>query len=129
MPTTSISMAPLLALVLCWTFGCAGVAEQNDYQRHSMSDFQEDWAQPGVFVFEASTSPEFPADSESAEMVRMEWLAAWLKRSNHCPAGWEPISREAIPPAEVHPRRRNLRYQVRCSTAAPDQSEARNQNP
>ena len=118
MSRTTRPMAPLLAVVLCWSYGCAGMAQQNDYQRHTMSDLQEDWQRPGVLLFEASTSAEYPADSEAAETVRMEWLATWLRRSNLCPAGWSVISRAAIPSAEVHPRRRNLRYEVQCRAAA-----------
>ncbi len=110
-------VATLLALVLCAAGGCAGVAEQNDYERHTMSDLQEDWQRPGIVLFEASISADYPAESESAEAVRMQWLDAWMRRANLCAAGWEVISRAEIPPSEVHPRRRNLRYEVQCVRA------------
>jgi hypothetical protein len=99
--------------------GCAAAGDRTDYHRHSMSDLTEDWRRPGMLVFEASTSTLYPPESEPAEAIRMEWLAGWMKRSGYCPAGWEVLSRSAIPPAEVHARRRDLRYEVQC--AAPPQ--------
>lgn len=99
---------------------CAPMDDRRDYHRHSMSDLREDWRRPGIFLFEASTSSLYPPDSESAEAVRMEWLAAWMKRSGFCPAGWEILSRSAIDPAEVHARRHDLRYELECAeTRAP----------
>jgi hypothetical protein len=94
--------------------GCAAIDDRTDFHRHTMSDLREDFRQPGVFLFEASTSSLYPEDSDAAEAARMEWLAGWMKRSGYCPAGWEVVSREPIDPREVHSRRRDLRYQVRC---------------
>jgi hypothetical protein len=97
---------------------CTAMTDKTDYHRHSMSDLREDWRQPGVLLFEASTSSQFPADSEAGEAARMEWLAAWMKRAKACPDGWEVLSRNPIDPAEVHARRRDLRYEVRCTGTA-----------
>jgi len=94
--------------------GCAAIDDKADFQRHSMSDLREDRRQPGLLVFEASTSSLYPSDSEAAEAKRMEWLAGWMKRSDYCPAGWEILSRTAIDPQEVHARRHDLRYKVKC---------------
>lgn len=93
--------------------GCA-VDDRTDYHRHTMSDLREDWRQPGVLLFEASTSSLYPEDSEAAEATRMQWLAAWMKRSSYCPSGWEVVSRTPIDPREVHSRRHDLRYEVKC---------------
>lgn len=112
--------AILMAYMLGAIAGCAGLDDQRDYQRHTMSDLQEDWQRPGTLLFEASTSADYPADSDAAEAVRMQWLSAWMRRANLCPAGWEVISRAEIPPSEVHPRRRNLRYEVQCAKAGSD---------
>lgn len=97
--------------------GCAAIDDKSDYHRHSMSDLREDWRQPGILLFEASSSAMYPVDSEAAETARMEWLAGWMKRMGHCPAGWEVLSRSAIQPAEVHARRHDLRYEVSCAEA------------
>lgn len=103
-----------LGLLLLAVTGCAAVNDNADFQRHSWSDLREDRQQPGVLVFEASTSSLYPSDSDAAEAKRMEWLAGWMKRSDYCPAGWEILSREAIDPREVHARRHDLRYKVKC---------------
>lgn len=107
------TILPLLALA-----GCAAIEDRSDYHRHSMSDLREDWRRPGILLFEATSSGLYPADSEAAEAARMEWLAGWMKRTGHCPAGWEILSRTAIDPAEVHARRHDLRYEVRCMEEA-----------
>lgn len=108
-------MMSFVALALGATAGCASLDDHYDYKRHTMSDLREDWRQPGILLFEASTSTLYPADSDAAEEVRMEWLAGWMKRSNYCPAGWEIMSRAEISPMEVHARRHNLRYEVKCA--------------
>lgn len=95
--------------------GCDTMHDRADYQRHTMSDLREDWRRPGVILFEADASSMYPADSAEAEAVRMEWLAAWMKRSGFCPAGWTILSRTAIDPSEVHARRHDLRYEVECT--------------
>jgi hypothetical protein len=107
-----------LAFALVATAGCEALDDHRDYQRHTMSDLREDWQRPGILLFEASTSTLYPADSESAEAVRMEWLAAWMKQSKYCPAGWEIMSRAEISPMEVHARRHNLRYEVKCTAGS-----------
>lgn len=108
----------LVAAAVIAIAGCAGMDDQRDYHRHTMSDLQEDWQRPGTLLFEASTSADYPEDSDAAEAVRMEWLGAWMRRANLCPAGWDVVSRAQIPPSEVHPRRRNLRYEVQCAKKA-----------
>lgn len=104
-----------LFLLLVVVGGCAAIHDKSDYHRHSMSDLREDWRRPGVLLFEASSSAMYPVESETAEATRMEWLAGWMKRTGHCPAGWEVLSRSEIEPAEVHARRHDLRYEVSCT--------------
>jgi hypothetical protein len=99
--------------------GCAAWDDKTDFHRHTMSDLREDWRRPGIFLFEASSSTQFPADSEAGEQERMTWLAGWMKQNRYCPAGWEILSRSKIDPAEVHSRRHDLRYEVRCVSPEP----------
>jgi hypothetical protein len=113
-----VAMLASVVLLLAGSSGCAAVGDKTDYHRHSMSDLREDWRRPGILLFEASSSNQFPADSEAAEASRMEWLAGWMKRTGHCPAGWEVLSRSEIDPGEVHARRRDLRYEVGCTEPA-----------
>jgi len=116
----------LLALPLGGVPGCAAIEDQSDYHRHSMSDLREDPRNPGRLLFEVTTSSQYPAGSATAETVRMEWLATWMKRSGSCPDGWEIRSREPIDAAEVHARRHDLRYEIQCTqAAAPAQTKMR----
>jgi len=114
------------ALLLCLfagLAGCTAMEDRADYHRHSMSDLREDWQRPGIFLFEASTSSLYPADSAEAEAKRMEWLAGWMKRLVYCPSGWEVLGRAPVPPQEQRGARHDLRYDVRCvaaPAAAPD---------
>lgn len=104
-----------MIFVLASLTGCAAVEDKSDYHRHSMSDLREDRQRSGVLFFEATSSAMYPADSDAAEAVRMEWLAAWMKRTRNCPDGWQVISRTAIDPTEIHARRHDLRYEVKCA--------------
>lgn len=113
-----ITLPAWMILPLVALGGCAAIEDRSDYHRHSMSDLREDWRRPGILLFEATSSGLYPADSEAAEAARMEWLAGWMKRTGHCPAGWEILSRTPIDPAEVHARRHDLRYELRCTEQA-----------
>jgi hypothetical protein len=104
-----------MMFLLAGPAGCAAVEDKSDYHRHSMSDLREDRQRSGVLFFEATSSAMYPADSDAAEAVRMEWLAAWMKRTRNCPDGWEVISRSAIDPTEIHARRHDLRYEIKCA--------------
>lgn len=108
----------LLAAGFLFAGGCAAMDDRADYHRHSMSDLREDWQRPGTFVFDTTTSSLYPTDSEAAEATRMEWLAGWMKRLGHCPAGWEVLGRQEIPLAQRHGARHDLRYDVRCTGGA-----------
>lgn len=113
-------LASCLVLALGILAGCAALEDRADYHRHSMSDLREDWQRPGIFVFDASTSSLYPADSDEAEAKRMEWLAGWMKRLGYCPSGWEVLGRTPIPPEQQHGARHDLRYDVRCVAAPAD---------
>jgi hypothetical protein len=118
MSTRSNLMLSMTVLLL-GSAGCAALEDKTDYERHTMSDLREDWRRPGTLLFEATSSSMYPADSDAAEAVRMEWLAGWMKRTGYCPAGWEVLSRSPIPPGEVHARRHDLRYELKCVEPAP----------
>jgi len=113
-----LAISLFVGSLLAGAGGCAAVDDKTDYHRHTMSDLREDWRNPGTLLFEASSSSLYPADSEAAEAIRMEWLAAWMKRTGFCPAGWEVLSRSEIEPGEVHARRHDLRYELQCAEPA-----------
>lgn len=118
MRTRPFAWCLLLAALLAGPAGCAAIEDRSDYDRHSMSDLREDPRGYGKLLFEVTTSAQYPADSETAEAERMQWLAAWMKRTRNCPEGWEILSRGPIDPAEVHVRRHDLRYEIQCTVAA-----------
>lgn len=109
--------AAALALAALALAGCEALEDKSDYHRHTMSSLYESRTEPGILVFEATTSSLYPADSEAGEAERMRWLAAWLKRLDFCPAGHDVLSREKIDPMEVNARRHDLRYRVQCKGA------------
>ncbi|MEJ2513631.1 MAG: hypothetical protein P8080_02375 [Gammaproteobacteria bacterium] len=110
---------PAVALALLGLAGCEAMHDKTDYHRHSMSSLQESRTEPGVLLFEVTTSSLFPADSEAAEAERMKWLEGWLDRLDFCPLGYEVLSREKIDPMEVNAYRHDLRYRVRCAGEPP----------
>jgi hypothetical protein len=123
MDISASRVAPRLSLAVFWLLlaglaGCAALQDKSDYYRHSMSDFREDWRRPGILLFEATSSSQFPADTQAGEAARMKWLAAWMKQTRSCPAGWEVRSRAPIDASEVHVRRHDLRYELSCTDPA-----------
>jgi hypothetical protein len=48
-------------------------------------------------LFEVSSDePVYPDSDAAAEAVRMQWLEGWMKRTGHCPGGWEILSRSTM---------------------------------
>lgn len=74
-------------------------------------------ADPEIYIFEAQTSGEYPADKDSAEAVRREWIASWMKVRKFCPEGFEVIERRPFAKDEPNPYRSNLRYKLRCKSS------------
>ena len=109
-----------LAAALVLLTGCEALHDKTDYHRHSMSSLRESRTEPGILVFEATTSSLYPADSEAGEAERMVWLEGWLDRLNFCPDGYEILSREKISPMEVNAYRHDLRYRLQCLAAPPE---------
>lgn len=107
------------AAALALVAGCQAMEDKTDYYRHSMSSIEESRTEPGILIFEASSSAQFPPDTPAGEAERMKWLEGWLKRLKACPDGYEVVSREKIDAAEVNAYRHDLRYRVRC-TATPE---------
>lgn len=94
---------------------------QQRYERYSMSSLKTDpsGANNSVLIFEAKTSAQYPADSPSAEAVRMTWAEEWLESRRMCPGGFEVISRRPFTAGEYNPNRYALRYELRCLPVAP----------
>lgn len=103
-----VSLLPVLA-------GCASSSIGN-FDRHALSRLYP--APSGSeLVFEASVSPQYPADSEAAEATRMQWIELWLDQRNLCADGFEIKDRIAIGSAADNPYQHDLRYTLACAEA------------
>lgn len=119
-----MARAPRKSL-FCLAFALAAVLagcvmeerSRGDFERHNQSILRDSYAEPGMLVFEAKAGAAFPADSQSAEDLRMQWLDAWLAQRKLCPNGHEVISREPIGAGEPNFHDMDLRYRIRCADA------------
>ena len=98
--------------------GCA-MEEQSraDFERHNSSILRTSYQDESMLVFEAKAGAAYPADSEAAEQLRMEWLQAWLDRRGLCPAGYEIVRREPIGPGQPNFHGMDIRYLLKCVPA------------
>jgi len=108
-----------VALALAALFAGCALEEKSrgDFERHNQSILRDSYAEPGMLVFEAKAGAAFPADSQSAEALRMQWLDAWLVQRKLCPNGHEVQSRELIGVGEPNFHDMDLRYLIRCTDA------------
>jgi len=113
-------MRPALGVVMALVLmsGCA-MEEQSraDFERHNSSILRTSYQDESMLVFEAKAGAAFPADSESAEAMRMGWLEDWLDRRGLCPDGYEIISRDPIAPGQPNFHDMDLRYLLKCRSA------------
>jgi len=84
------------------------------FDRHNLSRLWVD-EETGKTYFDASVSPQFPLDSESAEVARAGWLAEWLKVRKQCLDGHRILSRRVLGRDEDIVYRHRLRYEVECA--------------
>jgi hypothetical protein len=100
--------------------GCA-LEEQSraDFERHNASILRESYQEPDALVFEAKAGAAYPADSESAEAVRMQWLQDWLDLKGLCPGGYDILRRERIGAGQPNFHDMDLRYKLRCRDPTP----------
>lgn len=102
----------VLVLAACQNLDLSG---QQRFERHSMSNLKTDPAgEETVFIFEAKTSAQYPANSPSAESVRMRWAEEWLAFRSLCPDGFEVLSKRAFTTDDYNPNRYALRYELGC---------------
>jgi hypothetical protein len=109
--------------------GCSAMDsmhESPDYYRHSLSQLSQSLDGTGTdfFWFDVKFSPEYPDNSEAAEAVRMQWLAAWLETRKACLNGYEILQRRAFDYSEHNPARYDLRYKVQCRVLPPPDAGA-----
>jgi hypothetical protein len=50
--------------------------------------------------------------------MRMGWLQSWLDRRGLCPDGYEIVRREPIAPGQPNFHDMDLRYLLKCRSAA-----------
>jgi len=119
-PTASGILYPAILVLASVMAGCA-LEEQSraDFERHNQSILRDSYAEPGMLVFEAKAGAAFPADSQSAEAMRMQWLESWLTQRKLCPAGYEVLSREPIGAGQPNFHDMDLRYRLRCADVPP----------
>ena len=107
-----VILAMALILHACQSLDLSG---QQRFERHSMSNLKTDPnGDEGVFIFEAKISAQYPADSPSAESVRMSWAEEWLEFRSLCPDGFEVLSRRPYEASDYNPNRYALRYELGC---------------
>jgi hypothetical protein len=107
-----------IVLTIFLACGCA-MEEQSraDFERHNSSILRTSYQDESMLVFEAKAGAAYPADSETAEAMRMDWLQAWLDRRSLCPDGYEIIRREPIEPGQPNFHDMDLRYLLKCKSA------------
>ncbi len=108
---------PGCALLAALASGCASSGIGN-YDRHTMSRLYLTPDGNGI-VFEASVSPDYPADSEAGEAARMLWIEQWLDQRNYCAEGFVVEERLPLGSAADNPYQHDLRYTLRCAEAPP----------
>lgn len=112
----------LIVLLAVLVSGCAMERKSRaDFDRHQNSLLRTSYQDSSMLVFEARAGAAYPADSEAAEAVRMEWLQAWLDVQRLCPAGYEIISREPITAGQPNFHDMDLRYLLKCLPGTPGQ--------
>ena len=108
----TVARALHLAVATLLLAGC-GPGGKLLHDRHSMSRLYV--AEGGdELVFEASVSPEYPADSDAGEQVRLQWITMWLEQRDLCPGGYDVVDRRRIGSAADNPYWHDLRYRLRC---------------
>jgi hypothetical protein len=111
----------LIAIVAVLASGCA-IEEKSraDFERHNNSILRTSYQDSSILVFEAKAGAAYPADSETAEALRIGWLEQWLDIRGLCASGYEITSREAIPLGQPNFHDMDLRYLVRCAERPAD---------
>ena len=95
--------------------GCESLHESPDYERHTLSQVSQPLDGSKYYWFDVTLTPEMPEESESAEALRMEWLAVWFENKKYCPNGYTILERRPFEFLEHNPARHDLRYKVQCN--------------
>lgn len=111
--------ALLLTLLLAGCGGMRSIHDSPDFYRHSYSQLSKPLEGGDFYWFDVKLTPEYPADSEAAEAVRMGWLSAWLETRKTCVNGYEIVEKRPFDFLEHNPAQYDLRYKVRCSVPSP----------
>jgi hypothetical protein len=115
----------LLAIVVVLATGCALEEKSRaDFDRHNNSILRTSYQDSSMLVFGARAGAAYPADSESAEALRIEWLEQWLDIQGLCVDGYEVVRREPIPLGQPNFHDMDLRYLVKCASRAAEPEKA-----
>ena len=114
------SLIALLTLVI--TLGaCAQFQSTMEYDRHRMSQLRVDEGDDSLYIFEAQTDANYPANTPEGDAARMEWITVWLRNKKACPYGFEIVERRPIPKSEMNVYRYELRYWLKCKPQPPEE--------
>jgi hypothetical protein len=111
--------AILLTLLLAGCSDMQSIHDSPDFYRHSYSQLSKPLDGGDFYWFDVKLTPEYPADSEAAEAIRMDWLSAWLETRKTCVNGYEIVEKRAFDFLEHNPAQYDLRYKVRCAVPSP----------
>ncbi len=112
------AMTALVVLLAAACSNMQSIHDSPDFDRHSFSQLSKPMDGGDYYWFDVKLTPEYPADSEAAEAVRMEWLSAWLETRKTCANGYQILERRPFDFLEHNPAQYDLRYKVRCSAPA-----------
>lgn len=100
--------------------GCTGSTERSaDFDRHRYSRLVQPFEAPDRIWFDVMFPADYPERDAAADVVRQDWLKAWLAQRRLCPAGYEVAKRRPFGYLEDNPGGYRQRWEIRCTASTP----------